>query len=62
MESYIIKIKKLAKDNNLVYTIKAEYSHAIYRVNKGRGYRSVLNTLRDNRLKRIVSSHLSTRY
>jgi hypothetical protein len=62
MESYIIKIKELDKNNNLVYTIEVECTYTIYRINKDRGYHSISNILRDNRFKHIVSSYLSTRY
>ena len=55
-------MKRLNRDNNLIYTVRAEYSYAIYRINKDRNYCSISDVLRDNRSKCIINSHLSIRH
>ena len=55
-------MKRLNRGNNLIYIMRAEYLHAIYRANEGRNYRSISDILRDNRLKCMISSHLSIRH
>ena len=55
-------MKRLNKDNNLIYIMRAEYLHAVCRVNEGRNYCSISDVLRDNRPKYIISSHLSIRH
>ena len=62
MKDYTAEIKRLNRDNNLIYTMKAGYLYTIYRTNKGRNYCSISDVLRDNRPKYIISSHLSIRH
>ena len=62
MKDYTVEMKRLDRDNNLIYIIKAEHSHAIYRANEDRNYHSISDVLRDNRSKRIISSHLSIKH
>ena len=61
MKSHTAEKKRSDRDNNLVHTIKAEYSHTVYRINEGRNYCSISDVLRDNRSKCIIDSHLSIR-
>ena len=62
IKDYTAETKRLNRDNNLVYIIKEEHPHAIYRINEGRNYHSISDALRDNRPKRMVSSHSSIRH
>ena len=62
MKSYTAETKRLNRGNNLIYTVRAEYSHTVYRVNKGRNYCSISDALRDNRPKHMINSHLSVRH
>ena len=62
VKSHTAEMKRSDRDNNLIYTIRAEYLYAVYRVNKGRNYCSISDVLRDNRAKCIVDSHLSVKY
>ena len=55
-------MKRLNRDDNLIYIMKAEYLYAVYRVNKGRNYCSISDVLRDNRPKCMIDSHLSIRH
>ena len=55
-------MKRLNRDNNLIYIIKAEYLHAVYRINEDRNYCSISDVLRDNRPKCMISSHLNIRH
>ena len=62
VKSHTAEIKGLNRDNNLIHTIRAEYLHIVYRVNKGRNYCSISDVIRDNRPKCIVDSHLNARH
>ena len=62
MRSHTIEIKRLNRDNNLIYIIKAEYLYAVYRINKDRNYCSISDILKDNRPKYIINSYLSVRH
>ena len=62
MKGYTAEIKRLNRDNNLIHIIRAEHLYAIYRANKDRNYCSISDTLRDNRPKCMISSHLSIRH
>ena len=55
-------MKRLNRDNNLIYTVRAEYLYTVYRVNKSRNYCSISDILRDNRPKCMINSYLSIRY
>ena len=55
-------MRRLNRDNNLIHTIKAEYLHAVYRINKDRNYCSISDILRDNRPKCMINSYLSIRH
>ena len=62
IERHTVRVKKLIRDNNLIYTVKAEYSQTIYRINKGWSYYIISDAFRDNRLKCMTSIHLSARH
>ena len=62
MKGYTAETKRMNKDNNLIHTMRAEHSYAIYRANEGRNYCSISDILRDNRPKCMISSHLSIRH
>ena len=55
-------MKRSDRDNNLIYTVRAEYLHTVYRINKGRNYCSISDILRDNRPKCMIDSYLSIRH
>ena len=62
VKDYTAEMKRLDRDNNLIYIMRAGHLHTIYRANKGRNYRSISDVLRDNRPKCMISSHLSIRH
>ena len=62
MKSHTAEIKRLNRDNNLIYIMRAEYLHTVCRVNEDRNYCSISDVLRDNRPKCIIDSHLSIRH
>ena len=62
MKSHTVEMKRLIRDNNLIYIMRAEYLHAVCRINEDRNYCSISNVLRDSRSKCMIDSHLSVRH
>ena len=62
MKSYTIRTKRLNKDNNLIYIIRAEYSQTVYKVNKDKNYCFISDVLRDNRSKYMINSYSCIRH